>query len=94
MCIRDRMNKLHRIESPTNYLVTLNARDRIDPSTILDVMPYEHPIYDVAAVRAQRRLPLITTDRLVFAGAYQGWGFHEDGCRSGVEAARHLGVDW
>lgn len=88
------MNKLHRIESSTNYLVTLNARDRIDPDTILDVMPYEHPIYDVAAVQAQRLLPTIASDRLVFAGAYHGWGFHEDGCRSGVDAARHFGVDW
>ncbi len=43
---------------------------------------------------AQRRLPECDTDRVVFAGAWHGWGFHEDGARSGVEAAARLGVDW
>ncbi len=45
-------------------------------------MQYTHPLYDLAAVRAQRRNPEITTDRTAFAGAYHGWGSHEDGCRS------------
>jgi predicted NAD/FAD-binding protein len=45
-------------------------------------------------VRAQRRLPELATDRTTFAGAYHGWGFHEDGCRSGVEAAAAFGVTW
>jgi len=57
-------------------------------------MDYEHPIYDVAAVTAQRRLPELNDGRIAFAGAYHGWGFHEDGCRAGVEAARSLGVEW
>jgi len=43
---------------------------------------------------AQRKLPSITTSRIAFAGAYHGWGFHEDGALSGVVAARHLGVEW
>ena len=43
---------------------------------------------------AGRRLPEINTDRIAFAGAYHGWGFHEDGARSGLAAATHLGLPW
>ena len=88
------MNRLQGHESPQDYLVTLNARDRIDPATIIAEMDYEHPIYTPEAVAAQGSLAGLATARTVFAGAYHGWGFHEDGCRSGVEAARAFGVDW
>jgi predicted NAD/FAD-binding protein len=57
-------------------------------------MTYEHPVYTPDAVRAQRDLAGLATDRTVYAGAYHGWGFHEDGCRSGVMAARQFGVTW
>jgi predicted NAD/FAD-binding protein len=57
-------------------------------------MTYTHPTYTAASVAAQSRLGELNTDRLAFAGAYHGWGFHEDGCRSGVEAARALGATW
>jgi predicted NAD/FAD-binding protein len=57
-------------------------------------MTYEHPIYTPESLRAQARLPELATERTAYAGAYHGWGFHEDGCRSGVAAARHFGVDW
>jgi uncharacterized protein len=57
-------------------------------------MTYRHPLYDQLAVTAQRRLAELNTPLIAFAGAYHGWGFHEDGCRSGAEAARALGVAW
>jgi predicted NAD/FAD-binding protein len=88
------MNRLQGLDSPQDYLVTLNARERIDPDTVLAVMDYEHPIYTRESVGAQSRLGDLATDRTVYAGAYHGWGFHEDGCRSGVDAARHFGVVW
>jgi uncharacterized protein len=88
------MNRLQGHRAPEDLLVTLNARERIDPDTVLDVMTYEHPVYTPEAVDAQRRLPALSAERTAYAGAYHGWGFHEDGCRSGVEAARHFGVTW
>jgi predicted NAD/FAD-binding protein len=88
------MNRLQGLDSGDQFLVTLNANGRIDPDRIVRTMQYTHPIYDVAAIEAQRRLASISTERLAFAGAYHGWGFHEDGCRSGVDAARALGVAW
>jgi len=88
------MNRLQGHTSPQDYLVTLNARERIDPDDVLAVMDYEHPIYTPESVAAQSKLSSLATDQTVYAGAYHGWGFHEDGCRSGVEAARHFGVTW
>jgi len=88
------MNRLQGHTSPQDYLVTLNARERIGPDDVLAVMEYEHPIYTPESVAAQSKLGDLATDRTVYAGAYHGWGFHEDGCRSGVEAARHFGVAW
>lgn len=88
------MNRLQGHASPQTYLVTLNAREHIDPDDVLAVMDYEHPIFTPESVAAQSHLGDLATDRTVYAGAYHGWGFHEDGCRSGVEAARHFGVTW
>ena len=88
------MNRLQRLPGVQPYIVTLNDTGIIDPSTVIDRMTYEHPIYTQVSVAAQARLPEISDDRIAFAGAYHGWGFHEDGCRSGVEAAARLGVEW
>jgi len=88
------MSRLQRLPSDTSYLVTLNDEGTVDPGSVLRRMDYEHPIYTPESVAAQRDLPLLGDAMLAFAGAYHGWGFHEDGCRSGVEAARRLGVAW
>jgi predicted NAD/FAD-binding protein len=88
------MNRLQRLATRKPYVVSLNAAGRVDPVEIIDEMDYEHPIYTLESVAAQRRLAALNDDRIAFAGSYHGWGFHEDGCRSGVEAARSFGVDW
>jgi uncharacterized protein len=88
------MNRLQGLRAADDFLVTLNDRDHLDPGSIVATMEYEHPIYTPGAVRAQSRLRDLATDRTVYAGAYHGWGFHEDGCRSGAEAARHFGAAW
>ena len=88
------IGRLQRIDDDRDYVVTLNDDDAVDPSTVLARMTYAHPRYTRASVAAQRELTLINTDRLAFAGAWQGWGFHEDGCVSGVRAAESLGGGW
>jgi predicted NAD/FAD-binding protein len=88
------MNRLQNIDEPLDYLVTLNATDRIEPGTVLRRMVYEHPVYSPSSVAAQRQLPGLNTGRTAFAGAYHGWGFHEDGCASGVRAAEAFGAGW
>jgi uncharacterized protein len=57
-------------------------------------MLYEHPIYTPESVAAGRRMAELNDGTLAFAGAYHGWGFHEDGARSGAAAAAHLGLAW
>jgi predicted NAD/FAD-binding protein len=88
------MTRLMHLQGPDTHVVTLNATDRVDPATVIAKMDYEHPAYTPESVAAQHRLPDLDDDRLAFAGAYHGWGFHEDGCASGVRAAAALGVTW
>jgi predicted NAD/FAD-binding protein len=88
------MNRLQRLDAPQTYVVTLNGADRVHPATVIDRMSYEHPVYTTESVRARGQLPELNDGVLAFAGAYHGWGFHEDGCRSGVQAAASLGVEW
>jgi len=88
------MNRLMQLAEPQDYLVTLNARDRVGASAVLAKMTYEDPVYTPESVAAQGRLPELNTSRTAFAGAYYGWGFHEDGCAAGVRAAEAFGVSW
>jgi uncharacterized protein len=89
------MNLLQSIESPDPFIVSLNRTQDIDPGRILARMNYRHPVYDHASVGAQgRRADINGVRRTWFAGAYWGFGFHEDGLRSGVDVARALGASW
>jgi len=88
------LTRLQRLPTDTHYLVTLGGEDLVDPATVIDRMEYEHPLYTPESVAAQARLGEIDTKRVAFAGAYHGWGFHEDGARSGMDAAQRLGLLW
>ncbi|MGD0065955.1 MAG: FAD-dependent oxidoreductase [Streptosporangiaceae bacterium] len=88
------MNRLQSLPSAQDYIVTLGGEGVVDPARVIDRMDYSHPAYTPTSVAAQRRLPELNTGVTAFAGAYHGWGFHEDGCRSGAEAARALGGTW
>ncbi len=87
------MNLLQTLDAPEPLVVTLNRREAIDPRRILRTAVYQHPVYTQAAVEAQRRRAEIQgVNRTWFAGAYWGWGFHEDGMRSAVDVAHALGA--
>ncbi|GGA78237.1 dehydrogenase [Arenimonas soli] len=89
------MNHLQSLDSPEPFVVTLGRGQVIDPGKVLARMQYQHPVYTHASVAAQgRRDEINGSNRTWFAGAYWGFGFHEDGLRSGVEVARSLGVSW
>ncbi|TLX22391.1 NAD(P)/FAD-dependent oxidoreductase [Thermomonas fusca] len=89
------MNLLQGLHSPDPFVVTLNRSEAIAPDKVLRRLRYHHPVYDAASVAAQQRKAAIQGhNHTWFAGAYWGWGFHEDGMRSAVEVAAGLGAAW
>jgi uncharacterized protein len=82
---------LQPLSTNSNYFVTLNPFRAIQDDKIAGRFVYHHPIYDAAALSAQRDLwTLQGKNRLWFAGSYFGYGFHEDGLQSGLAAAEDL----
>jgi predicted NAD/FAD-binding protein len=87
------MNKLQSLDTALPLLVSLNPLHAPDPRSVLLTRQYRHPLFDAAAMQAQSELASIQgADRLYFAGAWTGWGFHEDGIASAVRIARLLGI--
>jgi predicted NAD/FAD-binding protein len=87
------LNALQGLDTTHDVCVTLNRPDRPRPDTVIEHIQYAHPVFDEAAVRAQRRLDEINgVDGTYFCGAYWRYGFHEDGVQSGLEVARHFGA--
>jgi predicted NAD/FAD-binding protein len=88
------MNRLQGIRSSEPLIVTLNPDESIDPARVLYEQTVQHPVFDRAAMSAQRlleRLPF--ENRTHLCGAWTGYGFHEDGARSAVTVARSLGLE-
>ncbi|CAN5168118.1 FAD-dependent oxidoreductase [soil metagenome] len=89
------LNRLQRLDSETHYCLTLNRSEEIDPESALMRTVYTHPLYTPESMAAQAELPALSGRRHTeYAGAYHGYGFHEDGFASGVRAAAALGVEW
>lgn len=91
------MNILQSIDSTKfgNIFVTLNSAIPPRKETVFAEFDYTHPVFTVEAIMAQERLPLIQSPAgrpISFAGAWQGYGFHEDGFRSGAREACRLGA--
>ncbi|MGE7384581.1 FAD-dependent oxidoreductase [Streptomyces sp. NPDC004126] len=84
------------ISEQDTYIATYNGEAHlIAPDHRHAELTYEHLVLTPRTAAAQQRLREISDDRIAFAGAYHSMGgYHEDGCRSGVLAAEHLGVTW
>ncbi len=87
------MNNLQNIDHNFPLFVTLNPNQEISEDKIFAKFIYEHPIFDSCAVAAQDRIQEIQgLDRFYFCGAYQKYGFHEDGISSAINAINKLNV--
>ena len=87
------MNRLQTLDTEQEFCVTLNRSHAIDPDKVIRTIPYAHPVFTAGGQAAQQRHDEISGDnRTHYAGAYWGWGFHEDGVVSGERVAQRLGA--
>ena len=85
------MNLLQTLDTETPVIVSLNMNDLVDKEKVWRYLEYEHPVYTQQTIEAQKKRHLLQGQlSSYFCGAYWGWGFHEDGARSGLEAAQKL----
>jgi len=91
VCLHYLLNRLQRIPFAQPVVVSLNPVQPIDPDTIVGEYDYAHPVFDLAAIEAQKRVPLLQGQQHTwYAGAWTGYGFHEDGLKSGLQVGRAL----
>jgi predicted NAD/FAD-binding protein len=89
------MNSLQGVSDRQNYFVTINRPESIAPEKVLQRIEYEHPLFSLGAIRAQDEIPRLnetasTSTRTHFVGAWQRYGFHEDGLLSAHRLCTHL----
>ena len=91
VCLHYLINQLQPLPFAQPVVVSLNPLHAIDPAQVHGTFDYAHPVFDLAAIRAQAQLPAIQgRQNTYFCGAWAGYGFHEDGLKSGLAAAKAL----
>jgi len=91
VCLHYLLNLLQIIPFAQPVVVSLNPLQSIDPATIVGEYDYAHPVFDLKAIEAQKRVPLLQGQHHTwYAGAWTGYGFHEDGLKSGLQVGRAL----
>jgi uncharacterized protein len=88
------MNLLQGVSEKRNYFVSINGAEQIPEQHVIRRIPYEHPLFDQAAVSAQKRLRQLNqvapAQNTYFCGAWFRYGFHEDGFMSAVDLCTDL----
>jgi uncharacterized protein len=95
VCLHYLANRLQPLPWTTPVIVSLNPLRPIAPERVLGEWVVDHPVFDRAAIAAQRLLPRIQgRSHVWFAGAWAGYGFHEDGLKSGLAVAEAMRARW
>ena len=91
VCLHYLLNRLQPLPFQQPVVVSLNPVSAIAPERIVGQYDYAHPVFDLAAIEAQKRVPQLQGQQHTwFAGAWMGYGFHEDGLKAGLGVARQL----
>ena len=91
VCLHYLLNMLQPLPFSQPVVVSLNPAQELDPALVHGRFDYAHPVLDLAAIEAQKRLPAMQGGRhTYFCGAWTGYGFHEDGLKSGLAVADDL----
>jgi predicted NAD/FAD-binding protein len=91
VCLHYLLNLLQPLPFAQPVVVSLNPLQDIDPQHVLGSYDYAHPVFDLAAIRAQTEVPALQGQQhTYFCGAWTGYGFHEDGLKSGLDVATRL----
>lgn len=95
VCLHYWLNLLQPLPSNENIFVSLNSNKAIQAECVIQQFEYAHPVFDVAAIEAQSKVPEIQGQGAVYyAGAWMGYGFHEDGLKAGISAAKKIITDF
>jgi predicted NAD/FAD-binding protein len=94
VCLHYLLNQLQPLPWEQPVIVSLNPVREIAPDQVLGTFEYAHPVFDAAAIHAQQQVPRLQGwQGTYYCGAWTGYGFHEDGLKSGLAAARALLAD-
>ena len=91
VCLHYWLNLLQPLPFTQDVIVSLNPVHEIDPAHVIGAYDYAHPVFDLPAIQAQAHMPQLQGQHHTwFAGAWMGYGFHEDGFKAGRDAAQNL----
>ena len=91
VCLHYLINMLQPVPFAQPVVVSLNPLREIEARHVHGVFDYAHPVFDLAAIEAQKRMPALQgKQHTYFCGAWMGYGFHEDGLKSGLDVLKRL----